>query len=422
MHALCLELPIAQSGPSASALRPLAFTPPSGQIWRSYYYAGAQLIAMRVLPPGNNTGTLYYLHADHLGSTSVVTCGNTGGCGAVGYQGVVAQQWYHPYGSVRASSGGLPTDITFTGHRSDASTGLMYFRARYYSGALGRFIQADTIVPGAGSPQALNRYAYSFSNPLKYTDPLGHEPCETGEGFYCTGGTRNQTRTPPEPPWWEQWWWEAQEWFYPQPQVAPIGVGPVVVPAPFSEPLVANATATPSQARATATPQPQRAIQTQVQNKATATATTTASPTPDEWTFVGYHGTSSWDAANLVGTGNVMLVPASATNFGNGQLGPGFYTSPSPEAAALFAANRVGERIARGLDGGVPTVLSVYGRGNALTAPTIVDPQDYWGIGLTSPYMNYPVLTAPISGYEYWSQLKYNPVTFPNLKVDYASP
>jgi RHS repeat-associated protein len=69
--------------------------------------------------------------------------------------------------------GTLPTQRTFTGQYSDA-TGLMYFNARYYSGALGRFVSADTLVPGAGNPQALNRYAYSLSNPLKYIDPTGH--------------------------------------------------------------------------------------------------------------------------------------------------------------------------------------------------------------------------------------------------------
>jgi hypothetical protein len=30
------------------------------------------------------------------------------------------------------------------------------------------------VVPGAGKPQALNRYSYVFNNPLKYTDPTGH--------------------------------------------------------------------------------------------------------------------------------------------------------------------------------------------------------------------------------------------------------
>ena len=30
------------------------------------------------------------------------------------------------------------------------------------------------MVPGAGNPQALNRYAYTLGNPLRYTDPSGH--------------------------------------------------------------------------------------------------------------------------------------------------------------------------------------------------------------------------------------------------------
>jgi len=71
-------------------------------------------------------------------------------------------------------AGNLPTDHTFTGQIEDDSTGLQYFNARYYSGSLGRFISADTIVPGAGNPQAFNRYSYSLSNPLKYIDPSGH--------------------------------------------------------------------------------------------------------------------------------------------------------------------------------------------------------------------------------------------------------
>jgi hypothetical protein len=35
-------------------------------------------------------------------------------------------------------------------------------------------VQADTLVPEPGNPQALNRYAYVYNNPLKYTDPSGH--------------------------------------------------------------------------------------------------------------------------------------------------------------------------------------------------------------------------------------------------------
>jgi hypothetical protein len=50
----------------------------------------------------------------------------------------------------------------------------MYYGARYYLPTLRRFISADTVVPGAGNPQALNRFAYTVNNPLKYIDPTGH--------------------------------------------------------------------------------------------------------------------------------------------------------------------------------------------------------------------------------------------------------
>ncbi|MEJ5312640.1 MAG: RHS repeat-associated core domain-containing protein, partial [Anaerolineae bacterium] len=65
------------------------------------------------------------------------------------------------------------TDIGFTGQRADA-TGLMFYQARYYSAALGRFIQADTMVPSPANPQSLNRYSYVLNSPLRYTDPTGH--------------------------------------------------------------------------------------------------------------------------------------------------------------------------------------------------------------------------------------------------------
>ncbi|MCP4542062.1 MAG: hypothetical protein GY832_33465 [Chloroflexi bacterium] len=34
----------------------------------------------------------------------------------------------------------------------------------------------DTIVPDPGNPQSFNRYSYVVNNPLKYTDPSGHDP------------------------------------------------------------------------------------------------------------------------------------------------------------------------------------------------------------------------------------------------------
>jgi len=52
--------------------------------------------------------------------------------------------------------------------KGESSFGLYYYNARWYDPQLGRFAQADTIVPGGA--QGLDRYAYVNNNPLKYND------------------------------------------------------------------------------------------------------------------------------------------------------------------------------------------------------------------------------------------------------------
>lgn len=54
----------------------------------------------------------------------------------------------------------------------------MDYKARFYSPKLGRFIQPDTIVPGAGNPQNFNRYSYVNNNPINFIDPTGHSSHE----------------------------------------------------------------------------------------------------------------------------------------------------------------------------------------------------------------------------------------------------
>jgi len=80
---------------------------------------------------------------------------------------------YLPFGEARATID-IPTDKLFTGQRLD-STGLYYYNARYYDPTIGRFISADTIVQSMMNPQCLNRFSYALNNPLKYTDPSGHD-------------------------------------------------------------------------------------------------------------------------------------------------------------------------------------------------------------------------------------------------------
>ena len=44
----------------------------------------------------------------------------------------------------------------------------------FYDPYLNHFVQPDTIVPGPGSPQSWDRYAYVKNNPVRYSDPTGH--------------------------------------------------------------------------------------------------------------------------------------------------------------------------------------------------------------------------------------------------------
>ena len=88
---------------------------------------------------------------------------------------------YYPYGVTRPglAGTGLPTDRRFTGQREETGLGFYDYGARPYAPALGRFLQADTLVPDPGNPQSLNRYAYVLGNPLRLVDPSGHKYCDS---------------------------------------------------------------------------------------------------------------------------------------------------------------------------------------------------------------------------------------------------
>jgi RHS repeat-associated protein len=100
-------------------------------ITKKYYAFGGQVVAMK------DNGTLYYLHGDHLGSTSLTT--NSSGA-------VVSVNSYYPFGTSRFTNGTRPTAKDFTGQLLDG-TGLHFYNARYDDSVIGRFISADTIVP-----------------------------------------------------------------------------------------------------------------------------------------------------------------------------------------------------------------------------------------------------------------------------------
>jgi len=95
-------------------------------------------------------GTKTFFHRDRLGS--VIARTNSGGA-------VVDRYEYGSYGESAALSG---TNFGFTGQRFDAESGLYFYKSRYYSPTIGRFLQPDAI----GYADALNLYTYVDNDPI----------------------------------------------------------------------------------------------------------------------------------------------------------------------------------------------------------------------------------------------------------------
>ena len=157
------------------------------------YYIGAGQevqngVPVRYYSLGGNTlgvrqgASVSWLYGDHLGSTSASS-------GAAS-----TSERYYAYGKDRGT-GNLPTDHRFTGQISDAS-GLVFMNARYYDPVLGSFLSPDTLVPEPGQPEGYNRYAYANGNPLRFSDPNGHQASCTAQDTWC----------------WQNRWYNARGW------------------------------------------------------------------------------------------------------------------------------------------------------------------------------------------------------------------
>jgi RHS repeat-associated protein len=111
-----------------------------------------------------NTTTEYFL-GDAIGSVRQMT----DQAGALTFA-----QSYDPYGVVTFTDGTSETEFGFTGEQYAATTQLLYLRARYYNPMDGRFMSRDTWSGDVNNPLSLNRWNYSHSNPVNYTDSSGH--------------------------------------------------------------------------------------------------------------------------------------------------------------------------------------------------------------------------------------------------------
>ncbi len=133
----------------------------AGALQNRYVYGiGMDEVLIQVTSAGVKT----YYHGDHQGSIIAIT-NNTGA--------VTNRYKYSPFGESPSMTG---TTHGYTGQRFDSESGLYYYKNRYYSPKLGRFLQPDPI----GLLGGLNLYTYVENSPLNYTDPRGLKPAPGG--------------------------------------------------------------------------------------------------------------------------------------------------------------------------------------------------------------------------------------------------
>lgn len=110
-------------------------------------------------------GWLFY-HRNHQGSVLFTSQYTT----VPATDGTIHDQYaYGAYGEAASTASVTGNPIRYTGRYFDAETGLYYYRARYYSPQLGRFLQTDPI----GSKDDANLYTYVGNDPLDKTDSTG---------------------------------------------------------------------------------------------------------------------------------------------------------------------------------------------------------------------------------------------------------
>jgi RHS repeat-associated protein len=124
-----------------------------------------------VVYEGAGTAAKSWLYVDHLGS--IVVTANAKGTGMGVYT-------YGPNGEPGAVAG---PRVRFTGQQYIAELGLYYYKARFYSPTLGRFLQTDP----AGTKDDLNLYAYVGNNPVNRVDPTGLAKVAVGVAIQVAG-------------------------------------------------------------------------------------------------------------------------------------------------------------------------------------------------------------------------------------------
>ena len=164
-----------------------------GTVLRQYVYGGQYIdeVVCKIEDPDAAAVKQYYMHDANF---NVVALAEDDG-------DVIERCWYKPYGTTTFTDAAGANPVTssaknntfaFQGRRLDSETGLYYFRNRYYSSEMGRFVQRDP----AGYQDGWNLYEFVRAGPTSGRDPSGlcvvfmppgnHDTCRKGVTYTAT--------------------------------------------------------------------------------------------------------------------------------------------------------------------------------------------------------------------------------------------
>lgn len=118
---------------------------------------------VRFVPVGGGTGggtSVYFVHADHLGTPKRITDASGTVTWAVDFE---------PFGNVLETVTSISNNLRYPGQYFDQETGLHYNYFRDYDPSIGRYTQSDPF----GLDGGVNTYLYVDANPLRFTDRFG---------------------------------------------------------------------------------------------------------------------------------------------------------------------------------------------------------------------------------------------------------